>query len=47
MKFRKVMALILSLVLVPACIGTASAATITVQKGDSLWRIAKEQRVPA
>ena len=43
MKFRKVMSLILSLVLVLACIGTASAATITVQKGDSLWRIAKEQ----
>ena len=43
MKFRKVMALILSLVLVLACIGTASAATINVQKGDSLWRIAKEQ----
>ena len=42
MKFRKVISIVLALVMVLACIGTAAAATYTVEKGDSLWRIAKE-----
>ena len=42
MKLKRVLALILALVMVLGCIGTAAAAEYTVEKGDSLWKIAKE-----
>lgn len=42
MKFRKAVAIILALVMLLGCIGSAAAAEYTVVKGDSLWRIAKQ-----
>ena len=42
MKLKRVLAMVLALIMVLGCIGTAAAAEYTVVKGDSLWRIAKE-----
>lgn len=42
-KTRKIMAAGLATVLSLSMIGTASAAGYTVEKGDSLWKIAREQ----
>ena len=41
---KRILALVLAVVLVLSmCISAAGAATYTVTKGDSLWRIAKQQ----
>ena len=43
MKGKRALALVLALVMVLGCIGSAAAAEYTVVKGDSLWRIAERE----
>ena len=43
MKLKRVLAIVLALVMILACtVSGAFAAKYTVEKGDSLWKIAKE-----
>lgn len=43
MKFKRLIAIILSLLMVLGCVCAAGASQYTVSKGDSLWSIAKQQ----